>query len=112
MPLSNDRQQIASHVQELDGEHVKALVLDWLTATDASLRDFERLLSTEQVPVETETVVYGELDQTLNFHPLTETQMTHKSLEALEEYRLTGNGVPHKQVRKWADKLGIDDANQ
>jgi hypothetical protein len=109
MTLRNDRQQIASHVQELDGEHVKALVLDWLTATDASLKDFERLLSNEQTSTEEDTLVFGELDQTLSFHPLTETQMMNKSLEALEEYRLTGNGIPHEQVREWADNLGIDD---
>jgi K+/H+ antiporter YhaU regulatory subunit KhtT len=106
MPLSHDRQQIASHVQEMDGEHVKALVLDWLTATDASLQDFEKLLSTMPVTAETESNVYGELDETLSFHTLTETQMIEKSLEALEAYRRTGNGVPHEQVRQWADQLG------
>lgn len=108
MTLSNDRQQIASYVQGLDGEHVKALVLNWLTVTDASLQDFERLLSTESTSAEPEPEAYGELDRTLNFHPLTETQMIHKSLEALEEYRLTGNGISHEKVREWADNLGID----
>jgi hypothetical protein len=110
----NHRQQIASHIQELDGEHVKALVLDWLTVTDASLQDFERLLSTECTSSEAESETYGELDgeldRTLNFHPLTETQMIQRSLEALEEYRLTGNGIPHEQVRTWADNLGADNA--
>lgn len=106
----NNRQKIASHVQELDGEHVKALVLDWLTVPDASLQDFERLLSTESTPVEPESEAYGELDQTLNFHPLIETQMIHKSLEALEEYRLTRNGISHEQVREWVDNLGTDNA--
>jgi hypothetical protein len=106
----NNRQQIASQVQELDGEHVKALVLDWLTVTDASLQDFERLLSTECTSSEPESETYGELDRTLEFHPLTEMQMVHRSLEALEEYRLTGNGIPHEQVRAWADNLGTDNA--
>jgi hypothetical protein len=106
----NNRHKIASHVQELDGEHVKALVLDWLTVTDASLQDFERLLSTGCTSAEPEHETYGELDQTLNFHPLTETQMIHQSLEALEEYRVTGNGISHEQVREWADNLGIDNA--
>ena len=110
MPLSNDRQQIASHVQLLDGEHLKALVLDWLTVTDASLQDFERLLSTDCTSGEPEPEAYGEIDRTLNFHPLTETQMIHRSLEALEEYRLTGNGIPHEQIREWADNLGTDNA--
>jgi hypothetical protein len=109
MPSIN-RQKIASHVQELDGEHVKALVLDWLTVTDASLQDFERLLSNESTPAEPESEAYGELDRALNFHPLTETQMIHKSLEALEEYHLKGNGISHEQIREWADNLGIDNA--
>lgn len=106
----NNRQKIARYVQVLDGEHVKALVLDWLTVTDASLQDFERLLSTEGTPADPEPEAYGELDQTLNFHPLTETQMIDKSLEALEEYRLTGNGMSHEHIRAWADNLGADNA--
>jgi hypothetical protein len=106
----NTRQKIASQVQELDGEHVKALVLDWLTVTDASLQDFERLLSTECTSSESEPEAYGELDRTLKFHPLTEMQMVHRSLDALEEYHLTGNGIPHEQVRAWADNLGADNA--
>jgi hypothetical protein len=110
MSSINNRQKIANHVQELDGEHLKALVLDWLTVTDASLQDFERLLSTESTPAQPESEAYGELDRTLNFHPLTETQMIHQSLEALEEYRLTGNGISHEQVREWADNLGKDNA--
>jgi hypothetical protein len=60
-----------------------------LTVTDASLQDFERLLSTECTSSEPESETYGELDRTLEFHPLTEMQMVHRSLEALEEYRLT-----------------------
>jgi hypothetical protein len=109
-PISH-RQKIASHVQELDGEHLKALVLDWLTATDASLKDFERLLSTDSISAKPDSEAYGELDQTLNFYPLTETQMIDKSLEALEEYRLTGNAISHEQVREWADNLGRDNTN-
>jgi hypothetical protein len=107
MTTSNDRQQIASHVQELGGEQVKALVLDWLSVTDASLVDFERLLETEYMhPSNTEESVYGELDQNLNFHPLTEEQMIQASLDALEEYRNMGGGVSHDRVREWADSLG------
>lgn len=110
MASINNRQKIANHVQELDGEHLKALVLDWLTVTDASLQDFERLLSTDSSLANPESEAYGELDQTLNFYPLTETQMIDKSLEALEEYRLTGNAISHEQVREWADNLGADNA--
>jgi hypothetical protein len=109
MTTGNDRQQIASHVQELGGEQVKALVLDWLSVTDASLVDFERLLENEFMhPRDPEESVYGELDQNLNFHPLTEEQMIHASLNALEEYRNMGGGISHDRVREWADSLGTD----
>lgn len=95
MTTSNDRQQIANHVQKLGGEQVKALVLDWLSATDASLIDFERLLETEYMqPSDPEELVYGELDQNLDFRPLTEEEMIHASLEALEDYRNQGGGIP------------------
>jgi hypothetical protein len=90
---------------------LKALILDWLTVTDASLQDFERLLSTDSSLAKPESEAYGELDQTLNLQPLTETQMIDKSLEALEEYRLTGNAISHEQVREWADNLGRDSTN-
>lgn len=109
MTTSNDRQQMANHVQELGGDQVKALVLDWLSVTDASLLDFERLLETEYMhPTDTEESVYGELDQNLNFHPLTEEQMIDSSLDALEAYRNQGGGVPHDRVREWVDSLGTD----
>jgi hypothetical protein len=109
MTTGNDRQQIASHVQELGGEQVKALVLDWLSETDASLVDFERLLETEYMHSSgTEELVYGELDQNLNFHPLTEEQMIQASLDALKEHRNMGGGVSHDLVREWADSLGTD----
>jgi hypothetical protein len=109
MTTSNERQQIANHVQTLGGEQVKALVLDWLSVTDASLVDFERLLETEYMhPSDPEELVYGELDQNLSFHPLTEEEMIHASLDALEDYRNRGGGVPHDQVREWAGSLGAD----
>jgi plasmid stabilization system protein ParE len=107
MTTSSDRQQIANHIQKLGGEQVKALVLDWLSATDASLMDFERLLETEYIhPSDTEKSVYGELDQNLSFNPLTEEQMIDASLDALKEYRNRGGGVSHDRVREWADRLG------
>jgi hypothetical protein len=111
MTTSNERQQIANYVQTLGGEQVKALVLDWLSATDASLVDFKRLLETEYMhpsDSDTEELVYGELDQNLSFHPLTEEEMIHAILNTLEDYRNRRGGVPHDQVREWAGTLGAD----
>ena len=109
MPISHDRQEIAEQVRGLTGEQVKTLVLNWLSATEASLVDFEQLLENEYTQIShEETTIYGELDETLEFHPLTEEQMIQKSLDALEEYRATGDGVSHHQIQEWVDSLGSD----
>jgi len=42
-----DQHAIANHVETLESEQVKALVLNWLSATSGSLSDFERLLEGE-----------------------------------------------------------------
>lgn len=109
MAISHDRQEIAEQVRGLTGDQVKTLVLNWLVATEASLMDFEQLLENEytQAPHEN-TVIYGELDETLEFHSLTEEQMIQKSLDALEKYQTTGNAVPHHHVQEWVDSLGTD----
>lgn len=52
--------------------------------------------------------IYGEFDAALNFQPLTEEQMIHQSLKALEKYRRTGNGIAHTRVQEWVDSLGTD----
>jgi hypothetical protein len=107
MTIRHDRQEIAEQIRGLTGDQVKTLVLSWLSATEASLMDFEQLLENEypQTPHE-DTMIYGELDETLEFHPLTEEQMIQKSLNALEEYQATGDAVPHQHVQEWADSLG------
>lgn len=106
MTANKERQQIADHVRDLEGEQVKALVLHWLTGTDVSLTEFERLLEAEYTS--DEETVYDEFDAALNFQPLTEEEMIHQSLEALEEYRRTGNGIAHARVQEWVDSLGTD----
>lgn len=106
MTANKDWQQIADHVRELEGEQVKALVLHWLAGTDGSLTEFKRLLQVEYTT--DEEIIYGEFDAALNFQPLAEEQMIHQSLEALEEYRRTGNGIAHAGVQEWVDSLGTD----
>ncbi len=34
--------------------------------------------------------------------------MVEGSLQVLEEYKRTGNGISHEQVREWLDSLGTD----
>jgi hypothetical protein len=105
MTTNYERQQIANHVWELEGDQVKSLFLNWLAATDASLTDFEKLLSTDYAQTNAaETWVYGELDRALNFQPMTEDQMAQQSLDALEEYRNSGNGVSQARLQEWADR--------
>ena len=106
MMADKDRQQITEHVRELEGEQVKALVLHWLVGTDVSITEFERLLKTEYATKE--ETVYGEFDAALNFQSLTEEQMIHQSLEALEEYRRTGKGINHAHIQEWVNSLGTD----
>ncbi len=103
MTANKDWQQIADHVRELEGEQVKALVLHWLAGTDGNPTEFERLLQAEYTT--DEEIIYGEFDAALNFQPLAEEQIIHQSLEALEEYRRTGNGIAHARVQEWVDSL-------
>lgn len=108
MTANKDWQQIADHVRELEGEQVKALVLHWLASTDGSLTEFKRLLQVEYTT--DEEIIYGEFDAVLNFQPLAEEQMIHQSLEALEEYRHTGNGIAHTRVQELFLLVEVADA--
>ncbi|MEB3269831.1 MAG: hypothetical protein VKJ09_14910, partial [Leptolyngbya sp.] len=51
-------------------------------------------------------VVFGELDENLNFLPLTEADMVQQSLEVLANYQ--EDAIPHNQVEAWVDSLGTD----
>lgn len=102
------QQAIAHHVEALDSERVKALVLDWLSETSGSLSDFERLLDSEPRNADTAALEYGQIDKKLAFQPMTDAEMVESSLQVLDEYKLTGNGVSHERVREWLDSLGTD----
>lgn len=103
-----DQQVIAHHVEALDSERVKALVLDWLSGTSGSLSDFERLLSSEPRNVDVAAIEYGQIDEALAFQPMTDAEMVESSLQVLDEYKLTGNRILHERVREWLDILGTD----
>ncbi|GAQ00191.1 hypothetical protein [Leptolyngbya sp. NIES-2104] len=101
-----DQHAIAHQVEELDSERVKALVLDWLSETSGSLSDFERLLGGE--PRQETALEYGQLDEALSFHQMTNAEMVESSLQVLAEYKRKRNGVSHERVRDWLDSLGSD----
>jgi hypothetical protein len=102
--MTDIQAQIATQVIELDGDQVKSLVLNWLAQPNCTLPDFQHLLEIGAAPVD--SLVYGELDEALQFHPLTEESQIQQSLEVLAEYRRTKAGVPHPQVREWLDSIG------
>lgn len=108
-----DRRTITNQVQTLTSDRVKALVLDWLSETSGSLDDFEHLLEDEfrspnAAALNAAALEYGQIDEALTFQPMTELEMVESSLQVLEDYKKTGNGVSHEQVRKWLDSLGTD----
>ena len=103
-----DQQAIAHHIEALDSNRVKALVLDWLSGTSGSLSDFERLLDSEPRNKDVAALEYGQIDETLAFQSMTDAEMVESSLQVLDEYKRTGNGVLHERVCEWLDSLGTD----
>jgi hypothetical protein len=108
--MTDIRAQITTQVVKLTGDQVKTLVLNWLAQPNGTLPDFQHLLETGAAPVD--PLVYGELNEALQFQPLTEDAQIQQSLEALAEYRWTKAGVPHAQVRKWLDSIGTENPVQ
>jgi hypothetical protein len=104
----SDRHQLANHIQALEGDHVKAIVLEWLEGTEGSLDEFEQLLEAGSVGTDADELLYGELDEHRTFQPLTEAEMAMKSLQVLEDYKRTRNGVSHERVQEWLDSFGTD----
>lgn len=49
---------------------------------------------------------FGELDEHLNFSPVTEAEMIQQSLDVLANYQQ--DAIPHEQVEAWVNSLGTD----
>jgi hypothetical protein len=109
-----NRQQLANQVQALNGDQVKALVLGWLLDTEGKVDDFGELLETLEAVNHSEhqsNVVYGDLDESLTFQPLSAAEMVARSLTVLDEYKRTRQGIPQEQLQEWLDEelqKGID----
>jgi hypothetical protein len=107
-----DRQLLADQVQALDSDQVKALVLGWLLETEGKVDDFgellEETLEAERPLSEEGNVVYGDLDENLTFQPLEEAEMIAQSLQVLEDYKRTRQGISNERVQEWLDSLGTE----
>jgi Arc/MetJ-type ribon-helix-helix transcriptional regulator len=71
-------------------------VLDVLTAG-------VQLLDHQEPESEVENAPYGELDENLQFSPLSEEEMAQQSVAVLANY--PHDAVPHDQVEIWANSL-------
>jgi hypothetical protein len=92
--------QLAEHLQTLSGEQVKALVVQWLLTSDATIAGLNQHLMTAASEME-----FGEIDAEGTFHPLSEAAMVEQSLAALERYRQTGGAISHDRIQQWANSL-------
>lgn len=68
-----------------------------------------KLMTNQPEEITEEGFEFGEIDEALNFQPLTEAEMVEKSLSSLEAYRRKGSGVLHERVREWVKSLGTDE---
>ena len=107
--MTSTKQQIVSHIQTLESDQVKSLVLNWLVQSEeGNLEDLERILETQYGMIHENAIVYGKLNEEPTFQPMTEGEMVAKSLEVLEEYQRNPKSISHHQVRDWLDSLGTD----
>jgi hypothetical protein len=92
--------QLAEHLQALSGEQVKALILQWLLTSDATVAGLNQQLIAMESAME-----FGEIDVDGAFHPLSEVAMIEQSLTALKHYQQTGIAIPHDRIQQWASSL-------
>jgi hypothetical protein len=105
--MTSSKQQIVRHIQALESDQVKSLVLNWLTQVEENdLIEFEQLLDSQVA--DRGAIAGDELDETFGSQPLTEEAMVEESIRVLEDYQRNPQGIPHNQVREWLDSLGTD----
>jgi hypothetical protein len=100
------RQELANYLQDLPAEKVKTAIIKWLVMGKEDITDLRQNLSLEIESNEPQ-MIYGSIDFNLNFSPLTEEEMISQSLEALNEYRQSGQCVSQQAMSEWADSLMI-----
>jgi putative addiction module CopG family antidote len=96
--LPPELEQLVQH-QIISGNYQTAIDVIW-----AGVRLLERQGQQDAVSDRS----FGDLDDHLNFVPLTEAEMIQKSLDVLASYQQ--DAIPHDQVKAWVKSLGTDHA--
>lgn len=103
MTTQSLRLQLAEQLQALSGEQVKALVVQWLLTSDATIAGLDQHLMATEPGIE-----FGEVDAGGTFHSVSEAAMIEQSLAALEYYQQTGVAISHDRIQQWANSLDGD----
>ncbi|HAX87617.1 MAG TPA: hypothetical protein DCY91_15475 [Cyanobacteria bacterium UBA11370] len=104
--MTHSLKQLHSQIEAMPSDWVKAIVLSWLSNSNGNLSDFERLIA--ETADFSGDYQWGKIDTEYQFQPLSESQMITESLTALQDYQTNKMGIPHEQVKQWADSLGSD----
>lgn len=104
--MTHSLKQLHSQIEAMPSDWVKAIVLSWLSNSNGNLSDFERLIA-ETADISGE-YQWGKIDTAQRFESLSEAEMIAESIAALEDYQTHKMGIPHDQVKPWADSLGSD----
>lgn len=105
MTSLNSVQKIAQHISTLPGEQVKAAVLAWTVGPDTSVEGLEQALaSTQHYASQTEDFT-DDAAFAATFPSLSEAEMTELSLQALRDYKRTGESVSQADMEAWAKTL-------
>jgi hypothetical protein len=102
--MTDIRQQISEQLSSYQNlGALKAAIEDWL-ASDGSFSALQQALQAHR-----DRYRWGEIDEHLQFVPLSDPEMVAKSLEALADYRRTGKGLTQQQIeQKWMTRLGSE----
>lgn len=109
MDMTDIRQQISDRLAGYESlDALKAALADWLTS-DGSLGTLKQALEAHYADNGIDRDRWGELNERLEFVPLTDEEMLAQSLEAFENYQRTGKGFTQVELeRQWATRLGAE----
>ncbi len=109
--MADIRQQIALQVETYtDIYALKAAVLEWASQSDMSPIALEQILAAHQ----SKNVSYTESDwqqlQQAGFvFDENDEAMREADRQRLQNYRETGQGIPHDRVAAWLSSIGTED---
>jgi hypothetical protein len=96
-------QVLQEQLQSMPDDQVKSLMIAWLQDDLLGLQQFTNWVETTQPQLE-----WGQIDSDLNFQPLSDEAMIAQSLETLQLYQTTPQGITQSSMTAWAESLGTD----